>query len=482
VSVVPNAGANREHVAFDDIALCAKPIFQPASDKDSTEDDTTPAAAVGAAAEVAAAAEAGAEGEVKLQNTRLTWKKIATEGDVPQPRSGHATVSYGNYLFLFGGIDFAEESTFSDLYILNLTTWTWKYVGEAGAEIEARNSHSLGILHVPLRNSTYVAAAAGCSSSSSGSSSSGATSSTVNARKDSTCTFIPYLVVFGGASVEKGPLGDTFYAALPECLDDMEREEFHVVWAELAAGKEEEMPLAREMHSTSLLFGSMHGSQYGTSSMFIVGGRGLDMVLGDVWELRPAPLLDNAPEEVSSEMTNAATGGANAATIAAAKALNKKLLQWVPREDLDMNTGRCAHGAAVLDTGDGNALLSLCGGFTGASIAEDVSCISLGSYDREIDTVDNTTADGGGSGATEIDITESLQLPSSAAKWRGTRCGAAVGSRFGIAVCTAPKWLLDAKFPENEKTNVDDGAMIMYGGINMEKDYGDLLLLLPPTA
>ena len=39
-------------------------------------------------------------------------------------RSGHQTAAYGKYQFLFGGINFAEESVFSDLYILNTGDYT----------------------------------------------------------------------------------------------------------------------------------------------------------------------------------------------------------------------------------------------------------------------------------------------------------------------------------------------------------------------
>lgn len=44
---------------------------------------------------------------------------VNATGDVPMPRSGHSVVAYGKYMFLFGGIDFAEEAVFNDLYILN---------------------------------------------------------------------------------------------------------------------------------------------------------------------------------------------------------------------------------------------------------------------------------------------------------------------------------------------------------------------------
>jgi len=47
------------------------------------------------------------------------FSTVKTTGDVPMPRSGHAAVAYGKYMFLFGGIDFKEEAVFNDLYILN---------------------------------------------------------------------------------------------------------------------------------------------------------------------------------------------------------------------------------------------------------------------------------------------------------------------------------------------------------------------------
>ncbi len=47
------------------------------------------------------------------------WEKIETTGDVPMPRSGHSVAAFGRYMLLFGGIDFAEEAVFNDLYSLN---------------------------------------------------------------------------------------------------------------------------------------------------------------------------------------------------------------------------------------------------------------------------------------------------------------------------------------------------------------------------
>lgn len=50
---------------------------------------------------------------------KLTTNLVESTGDVPNPRSGHSMVSYGPYVFLFGGIDFIEEAVYNDLYILD---------------------------------------------------------------------------------------------------------------------------------------------------------------------------------------------------------------------------------------------------------------------------------------------------------------------------------------------------------------------------
>ena len=53
------------------------------------------------------------------------FESAVANGDIPMERSGHQTAAYGKYQFLFGGINFAEESVFNDLYILN--TGDYKY-------------------------------------------------------------------------------------------------------------------------------------------------------------------------------------------------------------------------------------------------------------------------------------------------------------------------------------------------------------------
>ena len=50
---------------------------------------------------------------------------VKTHGDIPMGRSGHSVVAYGKYMLLFGGINFAEEAVYNDLYILDTGTATY---------------------------------------------------------------------------------------------------------------------------------------------------------------------------------------------------------------------------------------------------------------------------------------------------------------------------------------------------------------------
>jgi hypothetical protein len=86
--------------------------------------------------------------------------------------------SYGKFVFLFGGLSIDEDgnqTAFNDMYILCTNNWEclrdWN-------NIPARNSHATAILTNPVNQESYV-------------------------------------VIYGGASPEQGPLGDTYYALLP---------------------------------------------------------------------------------------------------------------------------------------------------------------------------------------------------------------------------------------------------------------------------
>lgn len=92
----------------------------------------------------------------------------------------------------------------------------WKYVGEAGIELKARNSHSMGIV------TEQTSALSPPSSSSPHNLTHGDTPHNNTDTVDGTKMKIDkyskksYLVIYGGASPEEGPMGDTVYAALPQ--------------------------------------------------------------------------------------------------------------------------------------------------------------------------------------------------------------------------------------------------------------------------
>jgi len=175
---------------------------------------------------------------------------------------------YGGLVFLFGGIDFSEEVSYNDLYVLNTLSWEWKYVGEAGSEIISRNSHSLEVLC-----SRFI-----------GDSSFEATKSIEQIGEK------VYLVLYGGASPEEGPLGDTYYAEINNNWTEIAANttDFFVTWHHLedkftvnpdTIGIKSTIshPGKREMQSSCVVNGS---------SMIITGGRNeTGAVLDDVWML-----------------------------------------------------------------------------------------------------------------------------------------------------------------------------------------------------
>lgn len=54
-----------------------------------------------------------------FKSSAITFEVLKSDGDIPMERSGHQSASYGKYQFLFGGINFSEESVFNDLYIFD---------------------------------------------------------------------------------------------------------------------------------------------------------------------------------------------------------------------------------------------------------------------------------------------------------------------------------------------------------------------------
>lgn len=264
-------------------------------------------------------------------DTSYDWFKGDSSGDVPTPRSGHATVLYDGNMLLFGGIDYSEEAVYNDLYCLDLETLEWKYIGEAGEEVIARNSHSLGVVIGSDENN--------------------------------------YLVIYGGASPSEGPLADTYYANLSDLKTGM-----FVKWIRMDTSTDSS-PGPREMHSTCCHNGRM----------YIAGGRSETEVLSDVWCLGPIPA---SPDSSTSCADATLSDGLIQPSTACP-------LSWIKVSSLSLDAPRCAHGAAIVtlpsisattsdivsNTTTETNVVAMCllGGFTGAGVSADLIIADMSS-------------------------------------------------------------------------------------------------------
>ena len=140
--------------------------------------------------------------------------------------------NYSSTYFHFFPLDFST---------LFIDIMEWKYVGEAGIELKARNSHSMGIVSLSspsLSFSLLDPVPCPVSPSSSNIIQFAADGQTIQHStppvtphthtSDATNSHIlkagkllkkSYLVIYGGASPEEGPMGDTVYASLPDPKD-----------------------------------------------------------------------------------------------------------------------------------------------------------------------------------------------------------------------------------------------------------------------
>ena len=224
-------------------------------------------------------------------------------------------------------------------------------------------------------------------------------------------------------------------------------------------------------------------------------------MLSDVWEL----LADSAAgfSSSSSSSSGSSSSAAGTATGASPEAspgvgdanpTTPPPLRWIQRHDLMLDAPRCAHGAAVLCPSPlGVPYLCVVSGFTGMSGAsampDDIRMIPM----AESAAVDSAVK----------------EAPSSASGWTGTRVSRAIGSRFGVSVCNAASWILSpplsslpATSPTKEDAEAGDesGApirpslaeapgyaeeaaeegfqgMLLFGGVNAERDFADVWLI-----
>ncbi|CAG9313184.1 unnamed protein product [Blepharisma stoltei] len=76
-----------------------------------------------------------------------SWQSILTSGDIPSPRSGHASDSQGDLVVIFGGYD--GTSYLNDLYYLNLITNSWKEVIPSSIDLPAGRVEACMKVYLP---------------------------------------------------------------------------------------------------------------------------------------------------------------------------------------------------------------------------------------------------------------------------------------------------------------------------------------------
>ncbi|KAH7278114.1 hypothetical protein KP509_38G025100 [Ceratopteris richardii] len=71
-------------------------------------------------------------GDVQILDTStMEWRELQTAGEVLTPRAGHAAVTIGKLIFVFGGFS-DNRKLFSDLHMLDLGTGMWSKVAVDG--------------------------------------------------------------------------------------------------------------------------------------------------------------------------------------------------------------------------------------------------------------------------------------------------------------------------------------------------------------
>ena len=75
-----------------------------------------------------------------LDVNTLEWTELRPEGDVPEPRGGHAACCVGTDLYVFGGANDVEQ--FGDLYRYDFVANTWTRLKQRGTKPSGRSGHA----------------------------------------------------------------------------------------------------------------------------------------------------------------------------------------------------------------------------------------------------------------------------------------------------------------------------------------------------
>eukprot|EP01059_Diplonema_ambulator_P004070 TRINITY_DN13760_c0_g2_i1.p1 TRINITY_DN13760_c0_g2~~TRINITY_DN13760_c0_g2_i1.p1 ORF type:complete len:382 (+),score=52.64 TRINITY_DN13760_c0_g2_i1:78-1223(+) len=77
----------------------------------------------------------------EFNHDKMRWKECVKMGDTPSPRRGQTCTLVGNTVWLFGGLTFERESV-SEIYTLDMNTFTFKLQSTSGPSPCGRRGHS----------------------------------------------------------------------------------------------------------------------------------------------------------------------------------------------------------------------------------------------------------------------------------------------------------------------------------------------------
>ena len=81
-----------------------------------------------------------------IDGKSTTWENIKTSGDSPGNISNHRGCLVNNSLYVFGGVNSAEDSN-SNIYILNVDILSWEKIQFSDKDVQPVSSHSMSLVN-----------------------------------------------------------------------------------------------------------------------------------------------------------------------------------------------------------------------------------------------------------------------------------------------------------------------------------------------
>jgi hypothetical protein len=218
-----------------------------------------------------------------------------------------------------------------------------------------------------------------------------------------------------------------------------EGSDFFVTWKTLPPGSPS--PCAREMFSACVVpkhYSPSPSPSPAESCLVISGGRSIESVLSDVWILEPAP------------------------TAEASLSSSSPPFMWRQLSHLELPHPRCAHSGSILPPLllHSPAML-LFGGFTGLGISEDIIVCELSA--ESLAPVSSLLAE---------TVSWRVVQPASDPD------GLSITARFGHSMCPMPSSCSPVPGDAlSEETVTPCRGVLVFGGIDAERDYNDMWIL-----